>query len=268
MTGLDHWFDRHAVAIAARGEAPSSPQSAVEELKLNSLSRSDMFAEMLQSSTERLPGLPDRAPAMLPAENRRATRSTVLKAAAALIVLVGLPAARPKPAKAEGSGECKEKCFDEYGKALAERVQACSRRFSPQAADPGRTLHFLFRYAPVNLPFKVICNEWVLVSSADEGRACNGRCDEQNKPKPPSRVCSAPSNRRSSQPLERAEQCASFPPPPPNLHPPTITPPPDDGCSNCTQVGGVCCGSPTPGAYICACAAPGYDCCTTYSCCG
>jgi hypothetical protein len=263
MSRFDQWLDRRAVAIATRDEAsPRHPATAAPVF--NGVSRSDVFADMFQSGVERLPDPPSGALAMLAASDHRVTRSTALKAAGALLVLVGLPAARPARANAdEALSECRHQCFQDYEDALAHRVQDCAHRYGN--LDPGRTLDFLFRY-PSSLPLRTVCEIWVLSATRQEGTDCQARCAEQAKPKPtpPSRVCSVPA--KSSQRIERAGNCASFPPPPPDPQPATLPPLPPgahDNCANCESVGGVCCGrtmDPEGNIVICACNNPNYPC--------
>lgn len=265
MSALDHWLDRRAVAIAARDEVSSPPRRASGPPVFNGVSRSRVFTDMVRFGADRLPDPPDRLPATLPAHDRRLTRSTALKGAAALLVLVGLPAARPAPAKAQ-ERFCSEKCLEQYQRALLLRLDECFVRYRFSSYNPGRTLDFLFGNPAAKIPMKVLCDAWVVRSAQSEVNKCFDMCEAQDNPappKPPDPVCGSGTPKL----IGKEGDCASFPPPPPTLDPSDLPPPQDDGCANCASVGGKCCGSSTPSQYICACANPGSDCCAVYSCC-
>jgi hypothetical protein len=267
MSGFDHWLDRRAVAVATRAKGSSRSDRASELPGFDAVSRSGVFADALRSGAERLPDPPNHTTAILPPADHRLTRSTALRLAAGLFVLIGVPA-RATRASAQ-SMPCDTKCIDEYQRALNSRLAGCERRYGNGQYHPGNTLDFLFGTprAAANLPMKAICDAWVVRSTQSEAEPCIKMCDDQDRIKPPDPICPPSKSAKSPRRAERGEQCASFPPPPPDLKPPSYTPPPDDGCANCTSVGGKCCGSATPGQPICVCANPSSDCCMVYGCC-
>jgi hypothetical protein len=267
MSGFDHWLDRRAVAIAARGEGSSQSGRASKQPGFEAVSRSEVFADALRSGAERLPDAPDISLAMLPPADHRLTRSTAIKAAAGLLALVGLPAARPSRASAQ-SMPCGKKCADDYNHALEKRLLKCVLDYG-SGWDPGRTLDFLFGGPPAAArnAMRAVCEVWVLRSTENGVNDCFDMCDKGEREHPPAPVCEPAKSARSGQRAQRSKGCASFPPPPPDLKPPSYTPPPDTGCANCTAVGGKCCESADPTKPICICADPGSDCCAVYGCC-
>ena len=265
MSGFEHWLDRRAVAIASRERREGENRTAPAP-RLDASSRAQMFTGVLEMGAEHLPD-PIDPPTGLPAADHRITRSTALKGAAGLLALVGLRAS-PAPARA-GSFPCEHKCEKEYKRALSERLAVCDRRYTNRGYHPGNTVAFLFGTprAAANIPLKTICDAWVVRSTQSEGDRCLDMCDEQNRVSPPDPVCSQGDGGNRAERAAQAKECASLPPPPPSLDPSSYTPPADDGCANCGAVGGKCCGSATPGQYICACANPSLDCCAVYGCC-
>jgi hypothetical protein len=269
MSGFEHWLDRRAVAIAMRGKGAPTPDPMSESPRLEATSRSAMFAELARSTADRLPAPRTRSKATIPAADHRLTRSTALKAAAGLFVLIGVPA-RVARARAHAKLPCENKCIEQYQKALGDRLAGCEAHYGNQNYHPGNTVDFLFGTprAAANLPMKAICDAWVVRSTQSDGADCLKMCDAQDHVPPPAPVCDQSKSAKSAQRAERAGRCASSPPPPPDLQPPSYTPPAvDTGCANCASVGGKCCESADPTKPICVCAEPSSDCCMVYGCC-
>ena len=194
------------------------------------------------------------------ADDRGITRREGLRRAGAAVLLTsplaGLAAAtRPPAAAGKVPGESMYASKQEDDPCYTCQNEAWFRR--KQRGHECRT-RIRYQFPPGSGP--LICRLLADIDYWTDRHECEVHSCQ--KPPPPAEPCEI-QNRLSTR--RGAGTCELVPPQDPPPTPPP-EPPPDNGCANCTSVGGVCCyGGSNPTGYICACATPGVP-CSVYGC--